>query len=130
MAPLPGFERVPGSAGRYRNLNTGETISRRQYENQRIRQTTGLTSLSEFNRLKKEPRFQHLGAAWAKSKGVSKRTAFRADSPFVKQYQKATRQKWSRKADRAYARLLVDIGFRDDSAWWNVGDTPKAGGVI
>lgn len=129
MPILPGYVRVPGSAGRYRTPD-GHEISRRQYENERIRQSTPYTSLSEFTRVKNEPKYQLYSKAWAASKGVPVSQTRKADSDFARQYAQIKKEGWNRSHDKAWARLLVDIGWRDESWLVDVGDSPTASGII
>jgi hypothetical protein len=130
---------------RYKNLKgetldiaPGSTVSRRQYENLRY-QGGGWTSKSEYEKIihghtkiKDNGRNVHEANAyrrWAKiyadEHGVSVRSAMGADSPYAQAFAAALRDKFRDTGpDSPFAKLLVLVGLRDDSATWDVGTTP------
>lgn len=121
------YSRIPGdSARRYRDTETGETISRRQYENIRAQQQ-GFSSWSEYQGLRRDQTYMRWLSMHAEKHGISEREARRIGSDFNALYTRAADDGWEKDPDGSFADLLVDIGEREDDWEWDVGDTPGNG---
>jgi hypothetical protein len=117
------YRRLPGSARRFENTETGETLSRRQYENIRAREY-GFDSWSQYQNLGRDQTYKRWLDMHAERHGISIAEARKMDSDFNEKYTAAQNSDWSTNADGDFADLLVDIGEREDDWEWDVGDTP------
>jgi hypothetical protein len=116
------YKALGGSSRRYVNTETGETIARRQYENERARDE-GFSSWSEYQGLRRDQTYMRWLSLYAVKQGVSEREARRIGSGFNAGYTRAQNDGWSRDAKGSFADFLVDIGEREDDWEWDVGDT-------
>lgn len=133
MSPLPGFRQLPGRAERYMpppgwkgRVAKDGSISRRQYENHRLR-AYGWRTWSEYQhdadtddwvRWRGEYKHVNQGDPMASYRGP--------DSEFAQAYLVAKRSGWSTDAHGPFADLLVMTGHRELDWDWDVGDTNEA----
>lgn len=128
MSPLPGFRRIPGRSERYRPPAdwTGPTapngtISRRQYENYRLK-LEGWRSWSEYQSdARTDDYLRWKGEFAEKRKGELSWRGPHSD--FAAAWLEAKRSNWSRDPNGPFADLLVLTGHRDVEWEWDVGDT-------
>lgn len=118
--PLPGYTRLPGKANRYQ-APSGETISRRQYENLRF-QKEGWKSWSEYQRTAKTKEYRRF-VGNAKDENIE-RNPKAPGSEFNQRYLAARDSGWSKDPDGDFADFLVWLGVRRPDATHDVGDTP------
>lgn len=127
------WERLPGTSRRYRNIVTGETISRREYMKRvegiipeakaEARRAEGKRNpLDRYSRLANDYRKQK-----AKELNISpKDVKIRGDNPTareLKELKKALRSK-DNSANSKKARALVRLGRREADWPWDVGESP------
>ena len=122
VAHLPGYTKLPGKAERYKTPS-GETISRRQYENKRFRQV-GWRSWSEYQREARKPQFRRWVEKASSTLGP-KRQLKSPQSEFSRMYIEAKRTDWKHDADGPFSDFLKWLGIRDEQADYPVGDTPR-----
>lgn len=137
---VEGWTRVPGPAKQYRNAETGETLSNRQYR-QRFLYGSG-KSLEAVAKARGTPRTAYkrlLNARqdYLKSKGIPasineirKSDAMKQIVRDLKHHKQKLHRKYSaadRKKlfgpDSELARALADLGYRDHDARHYVGDS-------
>jgi len=137
---IEGWARLPGSAKQYKNQETGETLSNRQYR-QRFLYGSG-KSLEAVAKTRGAPRthYKRLLSArqdYLKSKGIPASLDEIRKSDAMKQIVKDLKrhkQKLSRTytseqrkklfgPDSELARALADLGYRDHDARHYVGDS-------
>jgi hypothetical protein len=140
---LPGYKRLPGTARRY-ETPSGESISRRQYEN-RVFSKSGWASWSEFQRVSQEDEYKRFARAYANDQkgkpwyrqraGKEKfshyqyrsripRGMLEPDSEFNQAYLKARRSGFRATVGGPFDKFLKMIGLRDPDATYDVGDSP------
>lgn len=119
---LPGYTRLGGSSRRYRTPS-GQTISRRQYENIRYGKA-GFSSWSQYQRVTQdEDYYRWLGmAAQVNDLGID--DLREPDSEFNRLLAKAADDDFSHKAHGAFHDFLVYAGWRNPDWDFDVGDTP------
>lgn len=120
------YRPLGGSSRRYVDVDTGEIISRRQYENERAR-NEGFSSWSEYQGLARDQTYRRWLSLYADEHGVSENEARKITSDFNRSYTRAAGDGWSRDAQGSFADFLVDIGEREAEWEWDVGDTPSTG---
>lgn len=125
MAPLPGYRKLPGRAERYERLSDGETISRRQYENERFR-AGGWTSWSEYQRAAKTESFQRWAFIEKLRTGKTYSQIVNPMSGFSKKFIAAKHSNFTPEAHGAFADLLEYLELRDDDSDYDVGETQIA----
>lgn len=118
-SPVAGWTRL--SAGRYRSPD-GEEVSRRQYDNARLR-ALGFSSRSERERLAKqnESRLNYFARLIARQEGRTIREVKR-DPAFVKASSSAMRSGMRGSPKSGAARILVRAGLRAPDAPDRVGE--------
>lgn len=131
MADVPGYERVPGSARRYRNTATGETISRRQHDNLRIQAGSSpfknRAQIEKYRSGRNLEAQRHRRIARARDrmsptpKGVNPADY---DSEYVRLYVAMQNDPKNTSPTGPTAEFLAYIGLRDPSDQWDVGETP------
>lgn len=142
---LPGYKRLPGSARRYQTP-TGETISRRQYEN-RVFSSAGWESWSEYQRTARSDEFRRFAKSYAReqkgkpwfrqrggkesyasyqARGKVPRGMLEPDSEFSQAYLAAKQSGFSTEVGGPFDRFLKMTGLRDPDATYDVGDSPGA----
>lgn len=113
-----GWVRV--SAKQYKNPS-GETVSRRQYDNARLR-ALGFKNRAEAERLRASPTFRDMGTRVARARGGTPKQVKATDSEFTKLALKAFRQDWGKKGGKGagpkspMAKILTMAGLRDPDA--------------
>jgi hypothetical protein len=133
-------------SGQTRTVQPGERLSSRQYQNLRY-ESTGWKSKSQYERIShnsatvagrkrltyksKGRRVHEIGAyrAWAQiyseTHGTDLRTTLNPTSDYSYAFAQALQDDFSDLTpDGPFADLLTLVGLRDDSAEWNVGETP------
>lgn len=130
--PADDFQRgnfVPlgGSSRRYVNVNTGETLSRRQYQNLEA-QHYGWRNRSDFDNRAKNPAYRQFLRMGVENNRVDKPAAMSVRSAFNQGYTDARRTGFGKgfggkSASGPFADFLVEIGARDESDTHDVGDT-------
>lgn len=126
MATLPGWQRLGGSAERFRDP-AGRVVSRRQYENVRAR-GAGWRSWSEYQRTRKSPQFKR-----AIRDAELTRREVGPTAPISRKWNKVLEAR-ANDAPNLYdpdgplADYLIYIGRRQKDDWWDVGDTPQGVG--
>jgi hypothetical protein len=123
----PGWERLPGSAERYRNLETGDEVSRRQYDNSRYADA-GWRNRADFERRYDDKTYRWALERLAQREGKSIRQLDRVGSPAQRQVLKARaagygKGRTGRGAKGDMAQLLAAMGLRDPGATNRVGGT-------
>lgn len=130
---LDDWQRLPGTAQRYKNKRTGKTISRRQYENIRAR-SVGWRNWSEYQR-------EAATDDWIRWRGiVARRNDLSYQNPkvsgmgseFSEHYLKLKRARNGGHPDLSIlydpdgplAEWLVYLGLRQPDADWDVGESP------
>lgn len=129
MSPLPGFRRVPGRSERYipppnwrgKKAKDG-TISRRQYENYRLKME-GWKTWSEYQRDADTDDYRRWKGEFAAKHVGTELTSVGPHSEFAAYWLEAKRSGWSKDADGPFADLLVLTGHREPEWEWDVGDT-------
>lgn len=133
MSPLPGFRQLPGSSQRYmpppgwkgRRAKDG-SISRRQYENHRLR-AYGWHTWSEYQRAADSDDYRRWKGEYAdKNKGDPYASYTGPDSEFAEFFLRAKRSGWDTDADGPFADLLIATGHREPEWSWDVGETDTA----
>jgi len=113
----PNYRPIPGTHySRFRNVNPPyDEISRRQYDNVKFSYQGWRNSIERSREMRHEEykRFQR----GADEEGLSR-------NEFERLYTNAMRDDWNKKAHRAFALLLEEIGWRELGADYDVGDTP------
>lgn len=122
MANLPGYRKLPGKSRRY-ETPTGETISRRQYENLKFR-SSGWDSWSEYQREARKPQYRRFAKAAAQNQKRSLRGLQEPDSQFNKLYLKSKKAGFPKKVGGPFDKFLKAIGLRDPDADYPIGDSP------
>ena len=146
-APPPGtksdYRALGGKSRRYANRDTGQTISRRQYENLAYRDY-GWHSWSEYQRASRTYRRQAArphssegtwGAIARQDLGYKTegpKSVGGSRSEFLALWWRAygdsqgkRKHYGSLRPDGPFAKLLEYLGLREHGAPYNVGDTPK-----
>lgn len=134
------------ASGKSHTIQPGERLSSRQYQNLRY-QATGWESKSQYERIShdsatragrrrltynyKGRRVHEIGAyrKWAEiyseTHGTSLRDTLNPTSIYSIAFTSALEDNFSDLTpDGPFAQLLTLVGLRDDSAEWNVGETP------
>lgn len=143
---LPGYSRLPGKSRRYLTPS-GESISRRAYEN-KVFQSAGWQSWADYQRTAKDPQYRawreaaagnyrtkepyykaknRLSHGYYKSLGRSRVNDFglaEPDSEFNQAYLAARDAGFEHQSEGPFARFLTQIGLRNPTANFDVGDTP------
>lgn len=132
--PRKGWTKLPGTAERYLSPS-GEVVSRRQYDNERAKQL-GWENRSQF-----EARYQDTTYLWALRKYQREnkmsigqvRRLDRMGGPLSQKLRKAQATGWGKtKEGRSpkgpMSQLLIELGLRDPTATYAVGDTDGARG--
>jgi hypothetical protein len=130
--------RFTNAKGNRVEVNPGERLSRRQYENLRY-QAGGWSNKAEYEKvihghlhLKDRGRNVHEADAYrvwasiyAEEHNVSVRQAMGANSPFARAFAAAYKDKFRDTGpDSPFAQLLVLTGLRDEQDTWDVGESP------
>lgn len=121
---MPRYEPLGGSSRRYLDTETGEEISRRQFENQRF-QDMGYESWSEYQGFAEDQTYMRWLYEYSAETGIPIGEAREADSAFNLSYIGVDFDDLS--PDGSFADFLVMIGEREDDWEWDVGDTPGNG---
>lgn len=128
---LPGFSRIKGDSARRYKDPSGQTISRREYENIRLRKE-GWESWSDYQQTKKSDDWLRFEGIYADKKGL-KRNQIGPTSDFAKRYIDAFKRKGRKDEpedlydpDGPLADFLVLTGHRQPDDYWEVGETPTA----
>lgn len=124
--PRRGWTKLPGSSERYLSPE-GEEVSRRQYDNLRA-EAEGWGSRSAYERRYEDPTYLWATKRLAQEQGKRASQIDRMGSEANKKLLKAKRTGWGKsKEGRSprgpMAKLLVEMGMRDPSATYAVGDT-------
>lgn len=124
--PRKGWKKLPGSAERYLSPE-GEIVSRRQYDNTRA-EALGWHNRSEFERRYDDPTYYWAARKIANKQGVRIQKIDRMGSKESQVLLKAKRTGWGktregRSPKGPMAKMLVDMGLRDPSATYAVGNT-------
>lgn len=130
MSPLPGFRRIPGRSERYFPPHDWEgptgpngTISRRQYENYRMRKY-GWRNWSEYQHDANTDDYRRWKGEFASRNKNDPEASYRGPhSEFAEFWLTAKRSDWSKDAEGPLANLLVMTGHREAEWEWDVGDT-------
>lgn len=137
---LPGYKALGGSARKYRTPS-GETISRREYENRRL-QGYGWKSWGEYQKAKRSDDWLRLEGIYTRAREI-KRSTIGPTSEFAlkslatmrardKVRNATSKKKIMQAEDELYdaegplADWLVYVGVRQPEDYWDVGDTPGA----
>lgn len=127
--PRKGWKRLGGTAERYLSPE-GEVVSRRQYDNLRAK-AAGWDNRSQFERRYDDPTYLWAFQQYRREQKLTIQEARRQDrmgGQMNKKIRAAQVTGWGKtKAGRSatgpMARLLVDMGYRDPTATYAVGDT-------
>jgi hypothetical protein len=127
--PLRGYQRLPGSARRYRTPS-GDVISRRQYDNLRAQQA-GWKNQAEMRRFRQSTDW-HAWRFKIRANDKTQDTGYSGDLMInayrVQQMRDAGYDDTSPELsdpDGPLAAILVAVGYRDENWDWAVGDTPS-----
>ena len=126
---LSGWKRVRTSSGKVRYRNpSGRVVTRSQYDNARAR-ADGYRNYYHYRQTRKKSDYIRWQKDYIANKNA-KRSDFFLGSTFSKKYQAAAKAKGKdrRRADGPLADFLVELGLRDESWEWDVGDTPQGTG--
>lgn len=131
MGAVEGYEKVPGSSRRYRNVETGETISRRQFDNLRIqRGASPFQNRSEIERYRsgrnlEAQRYARTANVVRKMSPVQRPGLDPDDltSEYTRLYVEAKRNRRDLSPDGPLAQFLKFIGLREPDDSWDVGET-------
>lgn len=130
--------RYRNQSGHLAEVQPGERLSRRQYENLRY-QSGGWKNKAEYEKVihgrlhitdrgrkvHEADAYQIWASIYAEEHGVSKREAMGANSPFSRAFAAAYRDKFRDSGpDSPFAQLLVVTGLRSEQDTWDVGDSP------
>jgi hypothetical protein len=128
LPDLPGYERIRGDSARRVRTPSGETISRREYENRRFRRG-GYASWREFQTQRDTSSYRRFIARAVKETKEPRSALRSAGSDFNLLYLTALREGMGDETPgeikQAFRDLLVYLGWRKESDPWNIGDTPK-----
>lgn len=138
MATLPGWSRLPGSSRKYINVQTGQVLSRRQFD--KVAQAAGarksLDIAEKAKRRTKQARYQDLVEDYiaqqkAKGKTITKRQArtsqeFKSLIKDLKSTSKSAPKKLSgdkliefrRRQNKKKLKILKELGRRDGLPDW------------
>lgn len=122
-----GWERIPGSAERYRNLETGDEVSRRQYDNSKY-SDAGWRNRADFERRYSDPTYRWAIERLASKAGKPVRQLDRVGSSAQQQVLRARavgygKGRKGRGAKGDMAKLLASMGLRDPGATNRIGGT-------
>ncbi len=132
--PRKGWTKLAGTAERYLSPS-GEVISRRQYDNLRA-QAEGWDNRSQYENRYNDSTYLWAFQQYRREQKLSIQQARRSDrmgGAMNKKLRAAQATGWGktregRAARGPMARLLVEMGYRDPSATYAVGDTDGAKG--
>jgi hypothetical protein len=124
--PRKGWTKLAGSAERYLSPS-GEIVSRRQYDNARAEEA-GWGNRARFERRYEDSTYLWAARKLANSEGVRIQKIDRIGTEENKLLLAAMKGKWgteraSRSPRGPMAKLLVQMGLRDPSATYAVGNT-------
>jgi hypothetical protein len=124
--PRKGWTRLPGSAERFLSPE-GEVVSRRQYDNLAA-QEAGWRNRAEFERRYDDPTYLWAARKLANKQGVRIQKIDRIGTKDSGELLAAMKTRWGKTPEGRsprgpMARLLVDLGMRDPSATYAVGNT-------
>lgn len=127
--PRRGWTRLGGSAERYLSPD-GREVSRRQYDNERAKDE-GWGNRSEYENRFKDPTYLWAWRQYQRNQKISVPEARKRDrmgGDLNKKLREAQRTGWGKtKTGRdprgPMSKLLVDMGLRDPSATYAVGNT-------
>lgn len=127
--PRKGWTKLPGTAERYLSPS-GEIVSRRQYDNERAKEL-GWENRAQFERRYDDPTYLWAWRRYMRENKLSIQAARRADrmgGRLSTELRKAQATGWGKTKEGRdphgpMAQMLVDIGLRDPTATYPVGDT-------
>jgi hypothetical protein len=127
--PRKGWSRLPGSAERYLSPD-GEEVSRRQYDNLRA-QEQGWQTRSAYERRYDDPTYLWAWNTWRQENKVQIVEARRLDrmgGQLNKKLRAAQATGWGktkqgRDPKGPMSQLLIEMGMRDPTATYAVGNT-------
>lgn len=130
MSPLKGWRKIPGKSERYKPPDSYDgptgpngTVSRRQYENYRMRQY-GWRSWAEYQHDANTDDYRRWKGEYAANQKGQPEGSYRGPhSEFAEYYLRAKRSGWSKDANGPLADLLILTGHREPEWEWDVGDT-------
>lgn len=119
---LKGYTPLGGSSRRYRTP-TGETISRRQYDNIRYGKA-GFASTSQYRKVTRSDSYKRWLSMAADTHAIdSVDELTEPDSEFNRLLAKAIDDGFSKDADGSFHDFLVYTGWRLPGDTWDVGDS-------
>lgn len=121
---LPGYTYLGGSARRYRDPE-GNEISRRQYEDERLRRIGWKNWTDYQNTKRRNDQWIRDQGIYTRKQGIKKRDVG-PDSEFARAYLAARKDKGKDRYrhDGPLHDYLVLVGLRKEDDYWDVGDTP------
>lgn len=132
--PRAGWTKLSGTAERYLSPS-GEVVSRRQYDNARAK-AEGWENRSQYERRYEDPTYLWAFRQYQRNRKLTlgqARASDRMGGPLNKKLRAAQSTDWGKTKEGRQPRgpmstLLVDMGLRDPSATYAVGDTDGAKG--